>query len=67
MPKIYEAGVLLLEPGDPLGLFCLQAGILLAPTVLGRLCDLQDTADIGTGLALDDHLISRFELAAVFS
>jgi len=41
----------------------LNAPVLLTSAVVGRLCHLQDPADVGDGLALGDQLLGGLELA----
>jgi hypothetical protein len=61
--KPFKPGVLLLQLGEPFGLFCLHAAVELTPAVVGWLKDLQHSAGVCDGLVLDKQLVSRFELA----
>jgi len=61
--KLFKPGVLLLQLGQPPGLLGLHPAVLLPPAVIHRLRHLDDTADVGDGLALDDQVLGSFQLA----
>jgi len=61
--KLLEASVLLLQLGQPPGIFGLHPTVLLPSAVVGRLRHFDDTADVDDGLALGDQLLGSFELA----
>ena len=51
--------MLLLELGEPFGVFCLHAAVELSPAVVGGLRYLQYSAGVCDGLALGKQLVSR--------
>jgi len=61
--KLFEAGVLLLQLVQPLGLLGLHTAVELPPAVVGRLSDFKDATNVSNGLALGQQLLSGFELA----
>ena len=56
--KLFEAGVLLLQLGQPLGLLGLHAPRTAVSSGVGRLGQLDGPADLDDGLALGDQLLS---------
>jgi len=58
-----EPGVLLLQLRQPSGLLYLHSAVLLPPAVIRRRQHIDDAADVGDTLALDDQLFGSFELA----
>tara|TARA_Y100001933_G_scaffold152138_1_gene150602 strand:+ start:4350 stop:4559 length:210 start_codon:yes stop_codon:yes gene_type:complete len=56
-------GVFLLQVHQKLVLLSLYAAVLVLPTVIGRLGELNGMANVGDCLALGDQKLSGFELA----
>src|SRR3954453_7499610 len=58
-----QPGVLALEFPEALGVVGLHPAVLVTPTVIRRLRDLQGLADLGDRLALAEHAVAFAQLA----